>query len=181
VAGSSGILITYSGYPFTPSSLMPDNGLANLAGALIKNGHDILILDYSTVGIVKRLMPQDIRNDLMKLLPLINNSGDQNLLDDFKMINSRLEVHRERVAYEIYKEVEEHIIRRRVNFIGFKLWMGDGFSDSIRIAEFIKSDHPGIKTYAGGPQCQLFRETIYRKTNIFDAICWLITRWIRQI
>jgi hypothetical protein len=107
VAGSSGILITYSGYPFTPSSLMPDNGLANLAGALIKNGHDILILDYSTVGIVKRLMPQDIRNDLMKLLPLINNSGDQNLLDDFKMINSRLEVHRERVAYEIYKEKSE--------------------------------------------------------------------------
>ena len=36
MAGASGILINYSGYPYTPSSMMPDNGLANLAGSLLK-------------------------------------------------------------------------------------------------------------------------------------------------
>jgi radical SAM superfamily enzyme YgiQ (UPF0313 family) len=171
LTASSGILITYSGYPYTPSSFMPDNGLANLAGALIKNGHDVLILDYSTVEIVKRLMPQDIRGDLIKLLPLLINADD-NKLDDFRKISSRIEAHREREVYKIYKEIEEHIIRKKVNFIGFKLWMGDGFSDSIKIAEFIKRDHPEIKIYAGGPQSQLFRETIYKRTQIFDAVCY---------
>ncbi len=171
MAGSSGILITYSGYPYTPSSFMPDNGLANLAGALIKNGHDVLILDYSTVEIVKRLMPQDIRDDLIKLLPLLINANDDKL-DDFRKISSRIEAHTEREVYKIYKEIEEHIIQKKVNFIGFKLWMGDGFSDSIKIAEFIKRDHPEIKIYAGGPQSQLFRETIYKRTQIFDAVCY---------
>jgi len=27
-------LVNYAGYPFAPNSLMPDNGMANLAGAL---------------------------------------------------------------------------------------------------------------------------------------------------
>ena len=172
MAGSSGILITYSGYPYTPSSLMPDNGLANLAGALIKNGHKVLILDYNTVEIVKRLIPSDIRRDLQKLLPLLQKTTNDKLIDDLKSINSRIEVHREKEVYKIYKEIEEHIIRRKVNFIGFKLWMGDGFSDSIKIGEYIRKDHPEIKIYAGGSQVQLFRETVCKRTQIFDAICY---------
>ncbi|MGD0278865.1 MAG: radical SAM protein [Smithella sp.] len=169
---ASGILITYSGYPYTPSSFMPDNGLANLAGALIKNGHDVLILDYCSADIVKRLMPQDIKDDLTKLLPLLKDAKDNKLFDDLKKISAGIETHREKEVYKIYKEIEEHIIRERVNFVGFKLWMGDGFSDSIKIAELIKRNHPGIKIYGGGPQSQMYKETIYSKTHIFDAICY---------
>ena len=40
-----GLLVSYAGYPYTPSSLMPDNGLANLAGALLEAGHDVSIVD----------------------------------------------------------------------------------------------------------------------------------------
>ena len=54
---TSSLLISYAGYPFTPSSLMPDNGLANLAGALIADGHRTRILDYGTVGMVEELYP----------------------------------------------------------------------------------------------------------------------------
>jgi len=172
MAGSSGILITYSGYPYTPSSLMPDNGLANLAGALIKNGHEVLILDYNTVEIVKRLMPPDIRRDLQKLLSLLQKTTNDELIDDLKKINSRIEVHREKEIYKIYKEIEEHIIQRNVTFIGFKLWMGEGFSDSIKLADYIKKDYPNIKLYAGGPQVQIYKETIYKITKVFDAVAY---------
>ncbi|HUN55154.1 MAG TPA: radical SAM protein [Smithella sp.] len=172
MACASGILITYSGYPYTPSSMMPDNGLANLAGALIKNGHKVLILDYCTADIVKRLMPQDIKDDLTKLLPLLKNSKDHKLIDELKAISAGIEAHREKEVHKIYKEIEEHIIRKKVNFIGFKLWMGDGFSDSIMIAELIKRNHPGIKIYGGGPQSQMYKETIYGKTHVFDALCY---------
>ncbi len=172
MAGASGILITYSGYPYTPSSMMPDNGLANLAGALIKNGHDVLILDYCMADIVKRLMPQNIKDDLTKLLPLLKDAKDHKLFDEFKTISAGMEAHREKEVHKIYKEIEEQIVLRKADFIGFKLWMGDGFTDTIRIAELIKKDHPEIKIYAGGPQGQMYKETIYNKTNVFDAICY---------
>jgi hypothetical protein len=42
------ILINYNGYPSSPMNLMPDNGLANLAGTLISNGHQAIILGYVT-------------------------------------------------------------------------------------------------------------------------------------
>jgi hypothetical protein len=38
-----GLLISYPGCPYTPSSLLPDNRLANLAGALIEAGHEVLV------------------------------------------------------------------------------------------------------------------------------------------
>ncbi len=170
---AKGILISYSGYPYTPSSFMPDNGLANLAGALIKNGHEVLILDYNTVELVKRLIPEDIRNDLIKLFPLLKeDAADNKLRDDFKKIGDRIVAHREMEIENICNELEEQIAGKNVNFIGFKLWMGDGFSDSIKIAEHIKKNHPQMKIYAGGPQAQLFRDTIYKKTQVFDAIAY---------
>lgn len=170
---ASGILITYSGYPYTPASFLPDNGLANLAGALIKSNHQVLIMDYNIVEIVNRLITQDNRSDLVKLLPLLKTSNnDYGLLNDLKEVTDRIEANREKELLKIYKEIEIQIVQRKVNFVGFKLWMGDGFTDSIKIAEYIKRDYPRIKLYAGGLQVQLFRETIYKITKVFDAIAY---------
>jgi len=49
------LLVNYAGYPYAPNSLMPDNGMANLAGALIKSGCEVEILDYGTVTTLARL------------------------------------------------------------------------------------------------------------------------------
>ena len=57
---AKGLLVSYAGYPYTPSSLMPDNGLASLAGSLIQAGHEVKILDYGTLDTVRRLIPKDI-------------------------------------------------------------------------------------------------------------------------
>ena len=51
------LLVSYAGYPCTPSSLIPDNGLASLAGALIESGHEVRVLDFSTVNTLRRLFP----------------------------------------------------------------------------------------------------------------------------
>jgi Fe-S oxidoreductase len=170
---ASGILITYSGYPYTPSSLMPDNGLANLAGMLLKNGHDVVILDYNTVEIVSKLMTEEIRIKLSSLSPSLKEGHiDEHILIKIQNINNKLSKHKEKELYKTYIGIKDIIKLRRPNFIGFKLWMGDGFTDSIKLAEYIKRDYPNIKLYAGGPQGQLFRETIYKRTQIFDAICY---------
>ncbi len=48
------ILINFNGYPSTLDSLTPDNGLASLAGSLINNGNQTLIMDFSNVSIIRR-------------------------------------------------------------------------------------------------------------------------------
>ena len=55
------LLISFAGYPYSPSSLMPDNGLASLAGCLIDAGHHVRILSYSTVSAVEPLFPKKLR------------------------------------------------------------------------------------------------------------------------
>ena len=60
------LLVNYAGYPFTSSSLMPDNGLANLAGVIIAHGGDVEILDYGTVSTVSRMTSPELRNRLTR-------------------------------------------------------------------------------------------------------------------
>jgi hypothetical protein len=56
---AKGLLVSFAGYPGTPSSLMPDNGLASLAAVLLKEGHEVTILDYGAIDTVKKLFPHD--------------------------------------------------------------------------------------------------------------------------
>ena len=72
---TSSLLISYAGYPYSPSSFMPDNGLANLAAILTENGHKTKILDYGTVEIVKRFMPDYIRKGQERLWERLNRKA----------------------------------------------------------------------------------------------------------
>ncbi len=46
----SWLLVNYAGYPYTPSCLLPDNGLANLAGVLVRDGRRVKILGRGEIG-----------------------------------------------------------------------------------------------------------------------------------
>ncbi|MEI6632755.1 MAG: radical SAM protein [Chlamydiota bacterium] len=172
------ILISYAGYPFTPSSLMPDNGLANLAGALIEAGHETLILDYGTVDMIKRLYPEHIAQKTKpiyrKIFGTDGKSAKPSLVDlvVLKYFTYKLEKHQERVIDDIAAEVIAKIKEFKPDFIGFKLWNGDGFTGSIRIAETIKKEFPALKIFGGGPQVDIFKGHIYSATGVFDALIY---------
>lgn len=72
-----GFLISYAGYPYSPSCLMPDNGLASLAAVLLRDGHEVTILDYGTVAVLDRLMPRRISLRLGTLFDMASNSQVQ--------------------------------------------------------------------------------------------------------
>ncbi|MCX6355492.1 MAG: radical SAM protein [Candidatus Aureabacteria bacterium] len=170
------ILINYAGYPFTPSSLMPDNGLANLAGALINAGHETLILDYGTVNTIRRLYPLEISK---KTAPIYHKHFCQHekkvrksAVDLLRLmfLNKKLEKFQEKVVSAISNEIIKKIKEFRPNFIGFKLWTGDGFTGSIKIAQNIKRAYPSLRIYAGGPHVDIFGTHIFSTTNLFDAL-----------
>jgi len=109
------ILISYAGYPYTPSSLMPDNGLANLAGALISAGHDPLVLDYGTVNTIKRLYPEPLSQKAKKFCEKVFGDPDQkykSTLKDFlflKYLDRQLTQHQEIQIHRIAEEICQKI------------------------------------------------------------------------
>lgn len=174
------ILVTYSGYPAVPSSLMPDNGLASLAGCLEAEGHNTLIIDYEIVDIIRRLVPDEYREKLGEMYPKLMSIDDKiyNLPKKLfygirlKYIDNKLTQHREKVAYELAEDLINIVKKEKPDFVGFKLWVGDGFDASVIIAEQLKKEFPNIKLYAGGPLVDFAKENIYKRTGVFDALSY---------
>ena len=171
------ILISYTGYPYSIRSLYLDNGLANLASCLIREEHQTVIFDYSTVNIIKELFPQHLREKWKRIMSLIREE-----LKEHKDINS------DTVIYlgELEKEIEEHknnyikktayelanyIKQNKIDFIGFKLWAGEGFLGSIKLAEAVKR-YVRIPVFGGGPQVDWFGELIFKATDAFDVLAY---------
>jgi len=155
------LLISFAGYPYTPSSLMPDNGLANLAGSLIREGHKTQILDYGTIDTVRRLR-----------LPVNYRESAQYPPEKIRQMNRTIEASQREKTMQIVQEIVEYAKKEQVDFVGLKLWNGDGFTGSLMIAEELKKNIPRIYVFAGGPHVDWFRELIFRRTQYIDALVY---------
>ena len=145
---------------------------------MLEAGHETLILDYSTVDTIKRMVPQKLRATLadayedflsdMRADGKLSEKTSNRLIE----LDGKLEQHREgefiRIADEIINKIEEV----NADFIGFKLWTGDGFYGSEKIARYIRGKYPDLKIFAGGPHVDWFKENILHYTDIFDAIAY---------
>lgn len=172
------ILVSYAGYPYTFSSLMPDNGLASLAGALLRAGHETLILDYGTVDNIRRMMPEEVSAEARRIFASValkledGKKLDQDDVQAMGVLDRKLEALGEDRCTEIAEEMCNEIERRRPHFVGFKLWNGDGFWGSIRIANEIRKRYKSVSLFAGGPHVDVFMENIYRATDVFDCLAY---------
>jgi len=70
----------------------------------------------------------------------------------------------------IGRELIEKVSEFQPDFVGLKLWNGDGFSGSVALAQMLRDEFPGLHIYAGGPQASWFNKVIYRRTDVFEAI-----------
>ena len=167
------ILVNYPGYPSSVDSLMPDNGLANLAGSLRREGWNVLILDYANTDIFGRLVPPDLRKELVPLFARYSElqKVDPDLASEFQKLNEALHNH----ALGVQKEIAEEIIFKAremdARFIGFKLWTGAGQEGSLNIASHIKKELPELKIFGGGPHAECFGSCILKELQpAFDVI-----------
>jgi len=172
------ILINFAGYPVSPRSLAPDNGLAILASCLINKGHETIILDYMTVNIIERLFPHGYRDKLRDMVKHItkvlseSSCLSQSDLNAFYEMDTQIaQIQRERVQ-EIAGEINDYINKHKIDFIGMKLWLGDGFEGSITIARELKRNNPHLPIFAGGPHVDFFKERIFDITDIFDVLVY---------
>ncbi len=171
---SKGLLVSYAGYPYSPTSFMPDNGLAGLAGALLEAGHKVKILDYNTPSLVGRLYPEPLSRRVMPVAEKILSgkkpgAGDIALLWSAQKILSGCQ---QRRASSIGAEISDIVRNEGISFVGLKLWNGDGFTGSLRIARELRKRCPGLLIFAGGPHVDIFRENIFAMTGDFDALVY---------
>ena len=164
---SKSLLINYSGYPTTPNAFMPDNGLAVLAGSLLSYGHETMILDYSTLDIMK-LLPQEYGERLFKLNQVASEDNSKELQEISNSINQL----QDKDIAEKALEIVSRIIEQKIDFIAFKLWTGKSFENSIKLAREIKRQIPSIPIFAGGPHVDYFRGRIYKATDVFDVLAY---------
>ncbi len=170
-----GLLVSYAGYPYTPSSLTPDNGLASLAGALLAAGHQVNIIDYGTVAMMRRLFPPQLAQQLRPLAAQLLPSGeppDPEVLAQLQQLSAQLEDHQRRELAAIGSELVAEVRRLQPDFVGFKLWNGDGFTGTVALAERLRTEFPSLHIYGGGPQASWFREVIYWRTEVFEALAY---------
>ncbi len=168
------LLVSYAGYPFSPTSFMPDNGLASLAACLINSGREAQILDFNTPELVGRLYPEFLSRLSAPVAEKIlagkkPSAGD---IAGVWTVQKLLGFHQRREAALIGRETAALARERGVDFVGLKLWNGDGFSGSLRIAAEIKKMCPGIRVFGGGPHVDIFRENIFSMTRDFDALVY---------
>ncbi len=174
------LLVNYAGYPFTSSSLMPDNGLANLAGIILETGGEVEILDYGTVGTVARMTSPELERRLAHAWSILRSPqrGPLPSLRKLAVLAGLPGAERERqrlqdaLLNEIGRELVDHIRRKKVQAVGFKLWNGDGLAGSAKLADRVRRECPGVKIFGGGPHVDLFRDRILRHYPFFDAVIY---------
>ncbi len=167
-----GILIGYSGYPDKLNFLMPDNGLANLAGSLLSVGHSVKILDVETIDFIVNSCRTEVKHLMNQVAILIRNkdTNEYKLVEALKSLECAMQLHQEKLQYEMAQMLTATVRAEDIHFIGFKLWEGIGCKGSIRIAEYIKKECPNIHLFAGGPHADLYCDVLFKQTKVFDAI-----------
>ncbi len=171
------LLINYSGYPYTPSSLVPDNGLANLGGTLIASGRQVEILDYTTVSVLARYTPPSLRRRLLRTweTACADDGKGMSALQKLRTVANLQygEVVRQRaqarVIEEIGRQLVEKVRRDGIDAVGFKLWNGDGIRGSVALARTLRRNFPDLCIFGGGPHVDLFMEMMVERFDAFDA------------
>lgn len=153
---------------------MPDNGLANLAASLKREGHDAIVLDFGTVETIKLLYPPEIGARVRPIYRKISEGKRISFAEKAKMLllNFELERHQKKQLVEMAAGIEKDAREFGADFVGLKLWNGDGFTGSVSIANYLKKRNPRLKIFAGGPHVDLFKELILKKAEDIDVVAY---------
>lgn len=184
---SNGLLINYAGVPHEMSSLFPDNGLAVLAAILQEANQNVRIIDYSTTETIDKIYRSDIRKSLSVLGPKVFGGVQlvASEIEDLQIIDSEIQASEQEFIHSAIDELNNYIIKNKVIWVGFKLWMGS-IRQSLHIAAALKKKNPGLKIFGGGPSVDIFQQAILKKYPFVDALVFaegeralpLLVEWV---
>ena len=164
------LLVSYAGYPVMASSLFPDNGLASLAGTLIHAGHQVKILDFNTVSSLREMIPPQRTEQLGRLLPVLASGPSTSETKQLVELNGQVEQDLNRFVDGVAQRIADEVERDAIQMVGFKLWSGDGFVGSVRMARHLRRCFPELLIAGGGPAVLYSGAAIFDITDVFDVL-----------
>lgn len=169
---TKGLFVTITGYPQVPSNFMPDNGLAGLAAVVQEMGHHLQILDYNTPEIMRRLFPSHIKKRIEPLRQQFLSGIPFEKLDLglLKNIEEELQTYQYNEFRKMGNELCDKIAREDIDWVGFKVWNGDGYVAARTMSAAIKKRFPRLPLLAGGPHVDFFLEFFAEQTPSFDFV-----------
>lgn len=176
VRSTSGLLVSLAP-PYSPNALMPDNGLALLAAVLKNSGHHVQVMDLCTTNTIRMLFPPKQQRKLAAVFGNIQSRLEQNKKPKAVDIGRLWLLSRElgrlegRVALSFAADLGRTIKEREVDWIGFKLWNGAGFTMPAVIVNELKRRNPNLQIFGGGSHVDYFREHIFTRAN-FDLLVY---------
>lgn len=169
------LLVSMGGEPSTPAYFMPDNGLASLAGCLLADGHEVQVLDLNCLETVDRIFPKQFRPEIRAVVEKKINRQPltQQQMERYSRIEDEMTEYRHSVYYQMGEEVAEKARRMDAQLVGFKLWSGDGWKGSIKVAQAVRAKL-GRKVFivGGGSQVDFFGDALLATpgSDAFDAL-----------
>ncbi|MCM8818631.1 MAG: radical SAM protein [Candidatus Omnitrophica bacterium] len=170
-----GILISIVGIPRSISDFVPDNGLASLASCLIKEDIKIKIFDFNLYTIFEEIYTEEIKNFLNIFSNKVFIKEEKPSLFEFmklKMVSRHIEKNKKYYIEKLKNYIFEIVEKEKIDFVGFKLWAGDGFEWCMEIGKYLKIKKPELKIFGGGPQVDTFEHWIFEVGDFFDALCY---------
>lgn len=167
------LLVSYSGPIKTPASLAPDNGLANLAGAIIASGRKAYIHDLNTVSVFEASYCPRL-DQLARKYVQARASGqphDHPSMRDLLNRIRRLDDERlARLSEHLYGSLKELVRSLQVEVIGFKCWGSEGGHAIRSWCKKLRVDFPRLKILLGGFMCEAMPIHAGRFYENFDAM-----------
>jgi len=167
------LLVSYPGYPSTPAYLVANQWLANMAGSLLADDHDVRIVDFGTVSIMRRLFPEQITEQLRPLAAgMMGGRGQPDATQMTKLLewSAQIDTHQEQAVSEISADLVEDAKRWEPDLVAFELSDGDGYSGTVAMAEALREALPNLHITAGGRKAGWFRGMVLRSTSAFSSI-----------
>ena len=165
------LLVSMAGYPMVPSCFVPDNGLAQLAACLQSEGHDVLVIDYNTPELMDRLTSAPTRAALRELIDLrCGGAWGEKEIERALGIESFVQEERHREYGRMGDDLAALIEREKPDWVGFKLWNGDGYTGSLEMAVAVKRRHPELPIVGGGCHVDFFSDYLFRGESPFDFL-----------
>jgi hypothetical protein len=169
---ASVILLNAIDVPSTTSSLMPDNGLATLAGCLIDAGHHAWICDIGTIDTVRDHLTNSERQSIRQFRHRIaTGQMDSQTIRELQELELRLNGCLARVYERVFDNLDLSIRYRHTDLLGIKLWYGPALDAAMQITRRLLRRHPHLHVAVGGPMSALMPEKILTKYPFVESAC----------
>jgi len=182
------ILVSFPGYPFSITTLLPNHHLAAIAGSLQDAGHTTEIRDFGTIETLDYLFPRKLHVEARVLADRFLDdptSGSLSILSTFWRLRGTdraLHSRQQKLCAKVARDIAS---TASLDFVVFGLNREEELEGAVAIAQQLRETAPGVRLIATGAFIESYGEALAEVTDAFDCYClaeaeWTLAQWAEK-